>query len=271
MASTGKKWLLGCGIGCGSIVLIGIILSVVGTMMMTRPMDEAASSQQTLTERFGERDGYVPPARLTADRIEAFLAVREQLLPRCAEFRAITARFEAMDEMESAGDDPSPGEIFRNVKGVMGAAFGLAGSMGGLVRDRNDALYEQGMGLGEYTWIYVLSYHSLLGNPTNVGLDSKEGRPFSSKQRRRIIDMMERHADALETEGELDLAAQWRDEAGNLERRDDGVPFAHGELPADFAEAVAPYRDALERTWCGALAEFELGEIEKDGMSYHAR
>lgn len=271
MASTGKKWLLGCGIGCGSIVLIGIILSVVGTMMMTRPMDEAASSQQTLTERFGERDDYAPPARLTSDRVEAFLAVREALLPRCAEFKDITARFEAMDELDAGGDEPSPGEIFRNVKGVMGAAFGMAGSMGGLVRDRNEALYEQGMGLGEYTWIYILGYHSMLGNPTNIGLDSTEGRPLSAKQRRRIIDMMQRHADALESEGEVDLAAGWRDEAESLERREDGVPFAHGELPADVAEAIGPYRQTFEETWCGALAEFELGEIEKDGMSYHAR
>lgn len=270
MAGTGKKWLLGCGIGCGSFILIGIILSVVGTMVLTRPMDQAVEAQKTLTEAYGDRDEYAPPARLAADRIEAFLAVRERLLPHCAEFRAITARFEAMEELDRAGEGPSPIEVLLGVKGVMGAAFGLAGSMGDLVRERNEALYEQGMGLGEYTWIYILSYHSLLGHPPNVGLDSREGGPFRGADLRRLIEMMERHADALESAGERELAGQWRAEAASLQRREDGVPFASGEPPADFAEVAEPYRGALERTWCAELSEFDLGEIEKKGMSYHA-
>lgn len=270
MASTGKKWLLGCGIGCGGFVLIGLILSIVGSMAVMRPMERAVDAQRALTEAYGDRDDYAPPADLTADRVEAFLEVRRGLMAHCEEFRGIAGRFEAMEKLDKGGDEPSPLEVLRSVKGVMGAAFGLAGTMGDLVRERNEALNTHGMGLGEYTWLYVLIYNSWLGHPPNVGFDSSSGRQISGQQQRRITDMMERHAAALTSAGQLELAAQWRDEAASLERRDDGVPFAKSGLPADFAEVVAPYRDALEQTYCAEMSEFELGEIEQKGMSFQS-
>ena len=41
MAGAGKKWLIGCGAGCGGLILLTIVLSVVGSMWMMRPMNEA--------------------------------------------------------------------------------------------------------------------------------------------------------------------------------------------------------------------------------------
>jgi hypothetical protein len=256
LAGTGKKWLIGCGVGCGTL--------------MTRPMNRAVESQKELTSRFGERDAYTPPARLDGSRIEAFLEVRREVMASCEEFKEITDSFRAMDELDQGGDDPSVGEVLGGLKGVMGAAFGMAGAMGDVTHLRNEALARHRMGLGEYTWIYILSYNSMLGISPNTGIDSAEGHGYRGRKLNLITDMMDRHANALDREDEPALAELWRQEAESLRRRDQGVPFADSTVPSDFQEVAAPYRSRLKKHYCPEMADFDLNFIKKKGMSYHA-
>ena len=62
MAGTGRKWLIGCGVGCGAVVLLGILLSVGGSLYMMRPFNKAVEAQKALEVEFGSRDSYIPPA-----------------------------------------------------------------------------------------------------------------------------------------------------------------------------------------------------------------
>ncbi len=270
MAGTGKKWLIGCGVGCGSLILLSMLLSIGGALLLTRPMNRAVESQKELASRFGERDTYTPPATMDNSRIEAFLAVRREVIGSCDEFREITDRFRAMDELDQGGDQPSAGEVLGSLKGVMGAAFGMAGAMGDVTTVRNEALAENRMGLGEYTWIYVMSYNSMLGLSPNTGIDSNGGPGYRGHKLQTIIDLMERHADALDRADEPELAKSWREEAASLRRQDQGIPFADGRVPPDFSEPVAPYCRKLKKFYCAEMAEFDLNRVEKKGLSYHA-
>lgn len=271
MAGTGKKWLIGCGAGCGITILLNIIMVIGAGFLFTQPMNKAASSQKELTAAYGEPNDFVPAVDgLTAERIESFLAVRTRLMPSCAKFEDIVGGFEAMDELDKGGDEPSAKEIFQGLGKVMGSVKGLVMEMGEVLEIRNDALMVEDMGLGEYTWIYVLSYNSWLGYAPNTGIDNADGGDFSSRERGLVEDLMNAHADALAEIGRSAEAELWRKELEKLDYSDSGIPFENGSLPLEITGALEGYRSRLEESYCAPMSEFDLGVIKKKGMSFHA-
>jgi hypothetical protein len=272
MAGTGKKWLIGCGAGCGGIILLAIVLSVVGSMWMMRPMNEAVDAQKALTETFGPRDAFVPPAAgITPDRMEAFLIVRDSLMDHCERFRDIASSFQEMERLDSEGE-PSTGQALKAVGGLMGSVTGMVAEMGRFTAARNRVLMENDMGLGEYTWIYVLAYHSWLGYPAGTTFDQDdEPRAELSRMERRVIRrLMNNHVAALKEAGLTAQAEQWEAEVLRLERSERSVPFAGGELPVGLRSAFAPHQERLEALYCAESAGFELNTIKKKGLSIQA-
>ena len=76
-SSTTKKWLIGCGIGCGVIVVLSALLITGGVLYVRNLVEGFKDSEamlETLTERFGSITEYCPEpdGRIPADRIEAF-------------------------------------------------------------------------------------------------------------------------------------------------------------------------------------------------------
>lgn len=270
MAGTGKKWLIGCGAGCAASILLSILLSIGGALFIARPMNKAVNAQRELTTEFGAREDFIPPARLEPGRIKVFIAVRREVMGSCEQFQDIVGSFQVMEELDNGEGDPSIGQVLHGLKGVMGSVFGLANALGEVTRVRNQALRDQGMGMGEYTWIYVLAFNSYLDKSPNTGIDDKFGRGYSGDELRLISKLMENHAGALEEAGDTDSAPIWLNEVARLKRIDEGVPFRDGQLPDGLAGTFAPFRKHLEKSYCAALAEFDLGRIEKKGMSYHS-
>ena len=81
---------------------------------------------------------------------------------------------------------------------------------------------------------------------------------------------MENHAVVLEEAGDRESAKIWRDEIARLKRVDEGVPFSDTPLPDGLSATFAQFHNHLEKYYCPAMAEFDLGRIEKNGMSFHA-
>ena len=272
MAGAGKKWLIGCGAGCGGFILLLILGSVLGGLWMARPMNDAVKAQQDLTEAFGTRDTYIPgPQGLTRDRLKIFLQVRYSLMPNCAEFARIGKKFQAMEEIDKQGDEVSKGEAMKAVGGLMGSVVGLAGELGKFTQARNEALLAGGMGHGEYIWIYVLAYHSWLGHLPGTSFEPKDsGSDMSNSEKKTVLGMMERHVEALREAGLEDQAEIWEKELRSMERSEKGVPFRHGGLPAGLVAQLAPFEMKLEKVYCPETAEFELNRIKKKGLSFHS-
>lgn len=268
MAGSGKKWLVGCGVGCGAMVLLGILLTVGGSIFMMRPFTKAIDAQEELVAEFGPRESYIPPPQgLTPDRLEKFIAVRRSLVPLCGEFREIGDSFKAMDDLDKDGQEPSKGEAFKAVGNVMGSVFGLIGNLGRFTEQRNLALIEQEMSLGEYAWIYVLVYNSWLGHEPNQDFDDHEGRGYSTGERKLIRTLVLNHAEALSEAGMNDQAEIWNNEAGVMVRTETGVPFKDRDLPASYIRQFLPFENELEALFCEATSSFELQRMKKKGLS----
>lgn len=271
MAGSGKKWLIGCGVGCAAFTLLMILITVGGGILMMRPFNNAVDNQKELTAKYGAREDYIPlPDSITPDRIKRFLTVRMELMTHCDEFLEISGSFQKMEELDKQGEDPPIGEVLKGVGNIMGSVFSVAGEIGALNASRNNELLKNGMGLGEYTWIYILVYNSWLGHSPNTGLEGDgEGR-FSASEIELMGQLMNNHARALEEVGRTKEANLWRDEVGRLKRSEGGVPFCSGNLPIEITAALTPYRSKFENSYCEAMAEFELGRVKKKGLTFHS-
>ncbi len=270
VAGTGKKWLLGCGLGCGIPLLLVILLTVGGGIVMMKPFSAAVDAQKELTAAHGDRGAYVPGAdSLSPERLQAFMAVRRELVPLCTNFEEIGQKFEQMDNLGQGGEEPSKGEVFSATGDVMGAVFGIAGNIGRFSVVRNEALLAEGMGLGEYIWIYTLVYNSWLGKPANTDFESDEGRDYNAKEQAVIRQLMQNHAGALSAGGQTEEALVWQREAEHLERSvGPGVPWTDHELPVAISAAFEPYRQELTELYCAATAAFEFGTVRKRGLTF---
>jgi hypothetical protein len=268
VADNGKKWLIGCGVGCGAAILLGILLSVGGSLYLMRPFNRAIDAQKELVAEFGERTAYIPPPQgITPDRLEIFMNVRRTVMPMCAEFQKIGDSFAAMEELDKNGEEPSKKEVFQAVGNLTGGIFGMVGDMGRFIELRNQALLESGMGLGEYVWIYVLVYNSWLGNAPNVDIDGDSKGGMSGGERRVMRALVTNYAEALADAGMAEKAALWEQEAGRMKRSETGVPFEDRDLPADVVRAFLPFEGELADLYCEAMSSFEMNRVRKKGLS----
>jgi hypothetical protein len=151
MAGTGTKWAIGCGIGCG---LVLIILGGAGTcsyFAVKRVQEKAEGLDEgfaELRDTFGEPAEFVPAPDGTIDpsRLTVFLAVRDGMAP---------TRTEVSDMLTTLDEGG-------NWIGKAQAGFKLIPALMGFIADRNRVLLEEGMGVGEYQHIYALAYYVLL-------------------------------------------------------------------------------------------------------------
>jgi len=253
VADSGKKWLIGCGVGCGAVILLGILLTVGGSLYLMRPFNEAVDAQKELVAEFGGREAYIPPPQgITPDRMEKFLVVRRTVMPMCEKFQELSKSFAAIEELDKGGEEPSKGEVFTVITNLTGNIFGMVGDIGRFTNLRNQALLESGMGLGEYIWIY----------------DSEGG--MSGGEQKVMRTLVLNHAEALTSAGMADKAALWEQEADRMKRSETGVPFEGGSLPAEVVRAFLPYERELADLYCEATSSFEMSRVRKKGLSIHS-
>jgi hypothetical protein len=66
MASSTRKWLVGCGIGCGGAIVLSIVAPLLFGLVMMRPLNKAIEVQDQLAAEMGARDAFSPPAGVVA-------------------------------------------------------------------------------------------------------------------------------------------------------------------------------------------------------------
>ncbi|MFW6124254.1 MAG: hypothetical protein ACOC5G_03450 [Acidobacteriota bacterium] len=160
-----KKWLLGCGIGCGAVIIIGIILIVGGVVFvknMVNRFEESEDILKELTEKFGRIEEYCPSPSgfIESDRIEAFLKTRELMQPEVKELEQTFDILSADEGQKKIEKKESTGVLKKIRTGV-----GLIPKIAEFLKKRNQALLDVEMGMGEYYYIYAVAYYSWLKKP----------------------------------------------------------------------------------------------------------
>lgn len=283
MASTTQKWLTGCGIGCGVIVLIIAGLGAWG-FFTVRSLKDRADTLETraaaIDSLYGKPEAFTPDPSgvIPAGRMEDFLEVQETLAEPRARLR------DDILALDGKGEGGVLGKI-RGAKDIVPAIFDF-------IDARNAALLDVEMGLGELHHVQALAWFGLLGkdpgdgpgfalnsgddeSDTHVVIRREYGEDKAEQARRdrartvrRMVNELEtkilaNQLAALEADGVLAARAPgWRDslaaEIDALRRDKSRLPWQDG-LPDRIADSLAPYRELLEESYEPMTMMVEIG------------
>jgi len=257
-----SSWLVGCGIGCAVLVVLCLCFLGGGIYYINRlagGVDQAIETRAVLNERFGDPVDYVPPAdgAVPAGRMETFLAVRRSLQPLCEKFDATFGAMGALDEKQQV----TAGELFGALKSVMGSVPVISE----FFRARNQALLDAEMGLGEYTYLYVLVYHASSEAPS-------PGTRLSTRVRIDFLGYLQAQAEAagsLEIPGGTTFRSDLEREIAALEEDRGRVPWQDG-LPETIAASLRPFRGSLDDLACPAAEELALSVSTRTRLGVQA-
>lgn len=285
MAGAGTKWLIGCGIGCGAIVLVLAGLGVFGALFVRDTLegfDHAVQAHEELDQRFGGVDQFTPwpDGAIPATRVEAFLDVRASTAEAR---RQLAVKLSAIPLSESEARDleaKPAGEKALSIFKIIRSAFGLGAELGGFFDARNAALLEQGMGMGEYTYLYALLYYAFLGGSPDDGPASdrdEEDRvevSFSSVTSSRrvhdsLLSMLRNQLQGLPPDAAASQRQALAREIEALERDRRRYPWTDG-LPPATAASLEPFRERLLATYDPVSNPFELAITTRKGFSVTA-
>jgi hypothetical protein len=282
MADAQSKWLIGCAVGCGALLLLVVAVILGGALFVrdtVKGFESAVDVRTQIEERFGETGAFTPwpDGVIPAERIETFLGVRDATSAARAE---ITRSFSALPLSESEArelDEKPVGKKVFSMFGIMRSALGLGAELGLFFESRNDALLQNEMGLGEYTYLYSLVYYAWIGHspddgPQSLHAGQDEGAASvdfaGAGVRRRIHDeLLSMLRNQLASLGP-DAPEKWRDaldeEIAALENDRNRYPWQDG-LPEATSASLEPFRSRLEAAYDPVANEFELTINKKQG------
>lgn len=297
MAGSAKNWLIGCGIGCGLLVVLGLGLGAAGffgVRSLVRKAETLEAVSDSLATVHGSAAAWAPPAdgSLDPSRVEAFLEARRLMAPA----REKAARTFATLDGSGGG----------NAAAKMAAGVNFVPNILALIEARDRALLGAGMGPGEYQFLYSTAFFGLLGKDPgdgpgfsisgdgdsgrgsgrgwSFGTSHESGRSGDQErgdvERRRANDVREllnrlhrenlrRQLAALDAAGAGDAARRaWRAELAAEVAALDAEPrrFAWEQgLPAPLRATLEPFRARLEESYDPLTGALELGLTGHDG------
>lgn len=297
-SKTSKYIKYGCGIGCGVIFLIVIILVGMVYYLVKDSITafkETEESISLLIKKYGNVADFCPNPEgiIKPGRIEAFLKVRERSIPAAEEMKQSLVQI--LEEIKRSEEKKQSFlDVIRIVKKISKTIPHLARYF----TARNRALMDVGMGIGEYYYIYVTAYYSLLHLSPRDGpdfgfLQDKGGNSsfyFAMKEMLKDKDKKEepRETDSWESEevgsivrvrgfilpmmkcqlqklktGLLDEDLEaWKNALENeIEKMNNDrnrIPWQDG-LPEVLSSSLLPFRERLETCYRDMMNPLEFG------------
>lgn len=245
--------------------VVCVLLAFLAGYLSMGSFRHAVETRILLEERFGPQESFTPSpdGSVAPDRLEAFCAVRRRLVDTCEDLRTAGDRMQALERFDGVEKIPR-GEFVRGAWDTVRGGLGLGPVMGEFFETRNRALLEAGMGLGEYTYIFVIAYNTQL-------LDhSSEGRIFDNAPvNRRVMgalrSMLARQLEiARSRQASPELQSALEEELAAMDRDPARLPWSGG-LPEAAAASIAPRRQELDELFCEAAAQLELERNRRRG------
>lgn len=248
--------------GCLLIALTITFVTVSVFYFLTAGIRDAKQIEQTLIDRFGWAEEYIPQRDGSIDpqRIEAFIRIREAVQADCAEYQAVLESIRGLDKLESDQDQSASEAASTGLQGLK-SAFGAGPKMVKFSTSRNRALLEEEMGLGEYLYIYLTSYGEQLAKESAGDFSNTEEAYVSERARKEYTRILANQLQALETsEAQSSQPGLVDDLRAEIEALTDGShtsPWPEGPVGKSRA-ALAPYHQKLDDLYCTGVVKIEL-------------
>ena len=246
-------------IGCGVLLVLAIAIPFIGGYFVMRPFSDAIDVRSELEEQFGVLEAFVPArsGAVPPDRMETFLQVRRDLATSCVDFGRVEKQFLKMEEFDGQ-EEISRTEVLLEALRTTRSAMGMGPLMGEFFATRNRALLEAKMGIGEFTYIWVVSNHDRILNPHDESELFGPG-PVSSRVRTGLLAMLANQRDTIRGQQEVppEEIALVEVEIDAMESDGRRILWQDG-LPPAIVESIEPYRQELDDLYCTSTAPLEL-------------
>lgn len=284
------KWLVGCGVGCLAVLVVVFIIGL-GAVLTARKVaggfKEAQQAVSRVEGEFGPPEAYAPDpdGRIPADRIQAFLAVREATSRVRGNLKA------RIEELESITGDRQPERKsgLQKLLTVMRTGVGAIPRLAEFEHNRAEALMANRMGLGEYWYIYSLVYYSSLKKDPGDGparlhtqdggevrlddhsdpQDVRESRRSRIDRKvnllfRRILGNALQESKAAEKSPWLQVVEK---ERSALEEKHERIPWEDG-LPPEIEQSISPFKSDLDESYDPTMNPIEFMDFGDHGMRW---
>lgn len=159
----GSKWKLGLKIVCSVIFLFILIVVIVGYFWIKDALvafDDIKKSEKQLIKKYGKVETFCPAedGAIKPERMEVFLKVRENLVPLRKELEESLTKM-----LTEANERENENSTIWGVLKLMKDGSKILPKAAKYFSTRNIKLLNLGMGLGEYYYIYVMTYYVGLG------------------------------------------------------------------------------------------------------------
>jgi len=240
-----------------------IVVAVLGTALLVFSMRsafvDAEHHRESLDRRFGSAAAFTPAAdgSVPEDRVEVFLSVRSALEPVVADLVKVDVEMGEFEKL--AEEDDLPVRVaLPSIARLTRSMLSMPRVFGAMEKARNAALAEAGMGLGEYTYIYVMAYHREILQPSSAvhlfGASAANGRVRDD-----LRGMIRRQLEAVD--GLAGADPEWNGilaaEVAALDADPERIPWQN-ELPSVVDRSFEPFRRELDAVYWPATAELDL-------------
>lgn len=250
------------GKGCLLIALALSFVTLSGFYFLTAGVREAKRLEQTLIDRFDWADKYTPSidGSIAAQRVEAFIRVREAVQTICADYQAILVSISDLDKLEAEEDNSATETASTGMQGFK-SAFRAGPKMLEFSETRNQALLDENMGLGEYMYIYLASYGKQLANEPDSAFSGMEEAFISDRARKEFIQILTNQLLAIQASGPQSsnpaLITELQTEIEALKVGSHSSPWPNGPM-GRTGEALAPYQQRISDLYCSGVVKIEL-------------
>ncbi|HEY8208354.1 MAG TPA: hypothetical protein VIG99_12780 [Myxococcaceae bacterium] len=255
-----KKVLIGVGIGCGTLMVAGIALAVVGglwakkTLGNVAAMGEEVKAQEAEAGQLNQEYPFTAPTKdrpvaLTEDRLTAYFAVRDRTMPIHRDFEAKAKEFQSRHPNQEKPD--------------LSAALEATNMVAGLLRELRkgylQGLREQKMSPREFGAITTAIYTSGLGKVMAAQ------RPMLQKQ----IDVLTAQARTATGEQKELLEKQIEALQATLQSmpppRDEATMTANADLLEQYKDRIKKDANPAFDMWVAAGFGEGLGVMTAPG------
>ncbi len=255
-----------------SAIPLLIVLAIVGFWTMVMSVSgKAIDSREALEAALPATDEYTPDrsGAIPAERMAIFLDIRRRLKPVQGELLDVHGAIRNVESVSEPADEQSTRESLELLKPVPKSMFKLAFYLAEYSTTRNELLLERGMGLGEYSWIYVIAHYSWLEyDPSRLIESSSNPRVYQDRVAGQVREMIRRHIEGSgEGASEMKRLESWRNDLELFDSDPERVPFRQN-LPLEIIESLEPHRDELIALYSPELDELALMRTHRKGIKF---
>jgi hypothetical protein len=256
--------------GWGIVILVLVLAVTVVVVLLGGVVCEVKRTEQAVNDLYGDAPSFVPAAdgAIPPERVEAFLRVRERVFEHCTEFQDRLTELAGLDAEDKA-DSLSTPRIARESVGGIKMMFRFGRTFLRFMETRNRALLQEEMGLGEYMYIYVLTYREQLLAADTSRFAGVEEVQVGIRARKELAQILQNQLDLLESgvpgvgrAGEVGLAEVLREQVAALRAGQQTLPWEAG-LPPAVASSLSPFSNQLASLYCDGIAKIELSQKNK--------